>query len=67
MRLNIDESKLDEISKLVQEFVDADDSAIEDFMDGGAEGWEEGDDEQQAWLNSASADEIANWVIAGLR
>lgn len=67
MRLNIDGEKLDAIVALVQEYVDASENRITDFMDGGDEGWSEGDDEQQAYLNEASADEIADWVIAGLR
>jgi hypothetical protein len=35
MRLNIDDSKMDKIVELVQEYVDTDYSAIEDFIDGG--------------------------------
>jgi hypothetical protein len=59
--------KLEKVVELVQEYVDMNESQIEDFMDGGDEGWDCGDDEQQEWLGSASADEIADWVIAGNR
>ena len=58
-------NKLQKVLKLTQEYVDMTDADIEDYMDGGDEGWDCGDKEQQDWLNSASPDEIANWIIAG--
>lgn len=67
MRLNMDYQKHEEIIKSVQEFLDADEGTIDDFIDGGDEGWDCGDDEQQEWLDSADANEISDWVIAGLR
>jgi hypothetical protein len=66
MRLNIDDNKMDKIVELVQEYVDTDYAAIEDFIDGGPEGWENGDEDQQKWIDETDADKIADWVIAGL-
>lgn len=67
MRLNMESEKLGKVVELVQEYVDADENRIGDFIDGGYEGWDCGDDEQQEWIDSASAQEIASWAIAGLR
>lgn len=67
MRLTMPDEKLSQIVHLVNEHVDATEEQITDFIDGGDEGWDCGDDEQQEWLDSADADEIASWTIAGLR
>lgn len=65
MRLEMDDRKLTNVVAKTQEYVDMSQTEIENFIDGGDEGWDCGDEEQQKWLDSASADEIANWVIAG--
>lgn len=65
--MNIDETKRESVIAAVLEYIDTDEATIEDFIDGGDDGWDCGDEEQQEWLDSASADSIADWVIAGLR
>lgn len=65
MRLDIDNEKLAQVKATVKDSINWSDSRIEDFIDGGDEGWDCGDDEQQEWLDTATADEIAAWVIAG--
>jgi hypothetical protein len=67
MRLNIDSDKMDQVVKLVNEIIPMGEGKIGDFIDGGYEGWDCGDEEQQEWVDSASANEIASWVIAGSR
>lgn len=67
MRLSMPEEKLSKIVSLTQEYVDASENDIADFIDGGDEGWECGDDEQQVWIDSTDANEISSWIIAGLR
>lgn len=67
MRLTMSDEKLNQVVSLTQEHVNASEEQIADFIDGGEEGWECGDDEQQEWLDSTDADEIASWAIAGLR
>jgi len=58
--------KFERIVELVQEYVVADDDKVANFLDGGEEGWDCGDEEQSLYLNSEPAREIADWVIAGL-
>jgi len=45
--------------------VDDTPATVADFIDGGVEGWPEGE-EHSAWLKSAAAEDIVAWVIAGL-
>lgn len=67
MRLNMTEEKFNQVVHLASEHVDATETQIADFIDGGDEGWDCGDEEQQEWLDSADANEIASWAIAGLK
>jgi hypothetical protein len=81
MRLHMSQEKFDAIAAIVRQYVtvtyditdsgerqyvDITDAVIADFIDGGEEGWECSDEEQQAWIDKADADEIASWIIAGL-
>jgi len=66
MRLSLNNTKYNEVIEEVKKYKDVGVSAIEDYIDGGSEGWDDGDKEQQKWLDTADADEIADWVIAGL-
>lgn len=67
MRMEINSEKYQQIISRVKEYVDTDDNTIDDFIDGGEEGWDCGDDRQQEWLDSATSEEISSWVISGLR
>lgn len=67
MRLQMNDEKFEEIVRYSQEYVDATPDQVADFIDGGDEGWDCGDEEQQEWLDSADVEEISGWVIAGLR
>jgi hypothetical protein len=54
---------LDDIVAKTQQYVDADRDTILEFV---FADWPEGD-EHDAWLAKASTDEIADWVVAGMR
>jgi hypothetical protein len=66
MRININGEKFEKVRKIVADYSDKTDEEIRDFIDGGEEGWECGDDEQQKWIDNASAPAIASWIIAGI-
>ena len=57
--------KFNEVVVLVQETLGINEAVIADFVDGGDEGWDCGDEEQKEWLESESVENIASWVIAG--
>ena len=57
--------KFNEVVVLVQETLGINEAVIADFVDGGDEGWECGDEELKEWLESESVEKIASWVIAG--
>ncbi len=40
-------------------------TVVADFIDGGNEGWADGDDAHQDWLNEAPDEEIADWILHG--
>ena len=64
MQFAIADDKLQRIIELVREFLPSQpDAAIEAFC---LADWPEGQ-EHQDWLNKATAEEIADWAIAGLR
>jgi hypothetical protein len=39
---------------------------VAEFIDGGKGGWDENPASHQSWLDGASDQEIADWVVAGL-
>jgi hypothetical protein len=64
MEFHIDDEKLAAVCELVREYLpDTASAAIEEFI---TADWHEGQ-EHQDWLDEATANEIADWVIAGLR
>jgi len=68
MTVDIDLDKFREVVQATQEYVKATPSQIADFIDGGEEGWtDDTDGKHQEWISSTNADDIADWVIAGLR
>ncbi len=63
MQFTISDEKLAEITELIN---DAQPSATEsEVLAYIVSDWPEGDD-HQSWLHAAGADEIADWVIAGI-
>lgn len=61
--MNETTSRMDEIVEQVQEYVDADRDEVESFINAD---WPNSD-EHAEWLATASVEEIADWVIAGMR
>lgn len=67
MNADIPLEKFGAVVSGVQEHVNASPAKIADFIDGGEEGWQDDPMGHQEWITSTSADEIADWAIAGLR
>lgn len=64
-RLMSNTEKFEEVVRIVNEHVEMSADDVADFVDGGDEGWDCGDEEQSQWLDTATAKEISSWVIAG--
>jgi hypothetical protein len=57
--------KFERIVALVNKYIEMSKEDVANFMDGGNEGWDCGDEEQAEWLNFTSDNIIADWIIAG--
>mgnify|MGYP001608992399 CR=1 FL=1 len=66
MHYDIAFAKLETVAFQVISTMNTTPLAVGDFIDGGEDGWPNAE-EHQAWLSTASEDEIAGWAIAGMR